>query len=307
MRIVPLLAVFVSAGAFAPLLADPADNNATYDPDATPRAYAEKPKTVVHQSADQIAAQRTEAQEKDNWLVRSYEEQLQARSLADGQSQSNNLYSEIASNPDLAKAAGIAPAAAPPAPAVTDLRTGSNASLTLRSGLPAPATTKTASTKTAGSTFNPVLAPIDSGEAAALHDLFSSMPAFSANNTSSLHDDPSAADPGALDTPGMTAAENDPTNRGKLDLALDPLPAETSDVEKPRHQLALAMPGMNRDADQAHQAQSTETLAPGQRKTTSPAPINPVLLRDPESATANMVPDPPPIRGQVGDPYDILR
>jgi hypothetical protein len=45
---------------------------------------------------------------------------------------------------------------------------------------------------------------------------------------------------------------------------------------------------------------------PGQRKTIAPLPVNPQLLK-PVDDTSAMVNDPSPIRGQVDDPYDILR
>src|ERR1700679_3857624 len=102
MRLAWPLAVFVLAGGVTLLRADPApdtDNPAAYDPDATPRAYTEKPKQGTHESADRMATQQARAQEKNDWLLRAYEEQLQARALADGQSQSNNLYNEITSDP----------------------------------------------------------------------------------------------------------------------------------------------------------------------------------------------------------------
>ena len=308
MRIVPPLAIFVLAGAATLLRADPApdtDNPAAYDPDATPRAYMEKPKQEKHQST---AADHAQTQEKNDWLLRAYEEQLQARSLADGQSQSNNLYNEITSDPQLAKAAGLTPITPTQLPAAANLRAGTgngSPGLTLRSDSPSPGSAKTNFAQSAGSTFNPVLAPLDQNEAAALHSLFTSLPVFS--NNASTPADPAAGDPGALDIPGMTAAESDPTKRADLDLDLDRLPGESDAVDQPQshHDLALAMP--MRDSAQAQKTQDAATLAPGQRKTAPPTPINPLLLKPVESDTAHMVPDPPPVRGQVDDPYDILR
>ena len=311
MRIVRPLAVFVLAGGVALLRADPApdpDNPTAYDPDATPRAYTEKAKPEMRQSADHVAGNHPQAQEKNDWLLRAYEEQLQARSLADGQSQSNNLYTEITSDPELAKAAGLTPVTPTQTPAAVNLRAGTSngsPSLTLRSDSPFPGSPKTGAATPAGSTFNPVLAPLDQNEAAALHSLFTSLPVFS--NNASTPADPDAGDPGALDIPGMTAAESDPAKRADLDLNLDRLPGESGagDQLQSSHDLALAMP--MRDSAQAQKTQEAATLAPGQRKTASPAPINPLLLKPVESDTAHMVPDPPPIRGRVDDPYDILR
>jgi hypothetical protein len=294
------------------LRADPpdTDNPAAYDPDATPRAYTEKPKPETRASDDHAAAERAQAQAKNDWLVPSYEEQLQARSLSDGQSQSNNLYNEITSDPELAKAAGLTPATPAAVPAATDLRAGTgngSPGLTLRSDISSPGLTGNDPSKPAGSTFNPALVPLDSSAAAALHDLFSSMPSLSATSASS-GPEPDATDPGALDTPGMTAAEIDPAKRAELDLTLDRLPGEApnaADRPEPQRDLALAMPV--HDADRVQKDQDDATLAPGQRKTAPPAPINPLLLKEPVSDTAHMVPEPPPIRGQVDDPYDILR
>ncbi len=311
MKIAWPLAAFVLAGGVTLLRADPAenDNPAAYDPDATPRAYTEKPKPAPHQSAEQAEAQSTQAKEKNDWLVRAYEQQLQARSLADGQPQSNNLYNQITSDPELAKAAGLNPTTTSGTPATSGLRagpSGGSPGLTLRNDVPSPGSAKAGAAKPAGSTFNPVLAPLDPSEAAALHSLFSSLPSFT--DTTSLHLNSDATDSGALDVPGMTAAESDPAKRADLDLTLAHLPGEADAADRPQqsHQnLALAMP--LRDSEQARTDQNAATVAPGQRKTAPPAPINPLLLKPVESDTAHMVPDPPPIRGQVADPYDILR
>jgi hypothetical protein len=309
MRLVRLLAVFALAEGVCALRAEPApdsDNPAAYDPDSTPRAYTEKPKQDTHPSADRVAAQQEQAQEKNDWLLRAYEEQLQARSLADGQSQSNNLYTEITSNPDLAKAAGLAPVTPAATPAAADLRAGTgngSPGLTLRSDSSSPGSTQNVSAKPPDSTFNPILAPLDSSEAEALHSLFTSLPVLSPDPASARLD-PDATDPGALDIPGMTAAESDPTKKADLDLTLDPLPGEQDAATRP-HDLALAMP--TRDSEQVQREQAAATLAPGQHKTAPPAPINPLLLKETPDDTSHMVPDPPPIRGQVDDPYDILR
>ncbi len=283
--------------------ADPPDteNPAAYDPDATPRAYTEKPRAETHQSSSTTPSDHTQTTAKNDWLLRSYEEQLQARALADGQSQNNNLYSEITSNPDLAKAAGITPAAPAATPAAADLRAspGSGSpTLTLRSDGLSAAPVKTDAVKSAGSTFNPVLAPLDPSEASALHSLFSSLSSLSA--PASVAPDLDSADPGALDIPGMTAAESDPAKRADLDLALDRETGAPNTAQPPRN-LALTLP--TRDADRVEKEQAQAT---GQRKTTTPAPINPLLLKNTESDTEHMVPDPPPIRARVDDPYDIL-
>jgi hypothetical protein len=303
MRIVRLLAVFALAGGTGALRADPpaADNPAAYDPDTTPRAYTDKARPEMHESSRSTDTTPAPAQKKNDWLLRSYEEQLQARALADGQPQSNNLYSEITSNPDLAKAAGMAPATPAPAPSAVDLRAGNgSATLSLRSDGLTSAPVKNDAVQSAGSTFNPVLAPLDPSEANALHSLFSSLSSLSVNPNAGL--DPGFSDPGALDVPGMTAAESDPEKRAELDLSLDHAPGEGTGAAKPQASLALALP-----ADDAGRAQKEQEQATGQRKTISPAPINPLLLKDTESDTAHMVPDPTPIRGRVDDPYDILR
>jgi hypothetical protein len=304
MRRVRLLAVFALAGGTGALRADPPDteNPAAYDPDATPRAYTEKPHAETHESAHSTATTQAPAPQKDDWLLRTYEEQLQARALADGQSQNNNLYNEITSNPDLARAAGIAPATPVPSAAAADLRAGiGSAPLALRSDAPAAGPVKADSVKSAGNVFNPVLAPLDPNEANALHSLFSSLSSFSA--TASATPDLESPDSSALDVPGMTAAESDPVKKAELDLTLDRAPDEATGTAKPQRDLALAMPA----DDAAHLQREQATTAPGQRKTTSPVPINPLLLKETESDTAHMVPDPPPIRARVDDPYDILR
>jgi hypothetical protein len=126
-----LAALLFGAGLF-PLPADD-DNPAANNPDATPRAYAETPR---RSSANSTAtAPRPASTANNDWLVRAYEEQLQARSLADGGNQNNNLYSEITSSEELARAAGLSPAQTVKPADAASLHTGSTGgtpSLTLR-------------------------------------------------------------------------------------------------------------------------------------------------------------------------------
>ena len=271
------------------------DSNFTIaDPDATPRAFTEPARKLAK-------TPRPSSATDSDWLLHGYEEQLQAHAAATGRSNDNNLYSEITADKDLAKAAGLSPTV-PGDDASDTLHTGAAngaPTLQLRTDAPAPAPGRTALSQMTGVNFKPFITPLNGGEMAGMQDFFSRLPA-------SLPDVRATPDTDALDMPGMVAAQSDPNQKQNLDLTLDPLPGESLAQEREHHDLALALPTAH-NSDRLQKQTDAALLAPGQRKTIAPVPISPLLLKQPESATAQMVNDPPPIRGQVNDPYDILR
>jgi hypothetical protein len=280
-----------------------------YEPGTDPRAEGESaPPPFTRQPTARV---KETAPQNNDWLLRGYEEQLQARALAGGQSQDNNLYVKLSSDKALAQASGLS-SPAPATPAGDTLRTGAvtgAAPLSLRTdatllpaGAPAPSQSSLAAST--GIQLKPLITPLGSSEVAGLHDLFARLPELS--NQALAVPAPAESDPGALDVPGMVAAESDPTKRANLDLALDPLPGETeSQAAANHHEFALNLPVAS-DAERIHTEQDTALLPPGKRKTVGPLPINPKLMK-PVSDTAEMVPEGSPIRGQVADPYDMLR
>ncbi len=308
-----LVAFFLFYGGVAVTIhADPdssADNEnpAAHDPDAVPRAaYVEAARALPHVQAKETRDASATREKDQNWLVQGYEQQMQARALEQG-NHDVNLYAELSDNKDLAKLAGLSNSNPMLAPA-TGLLTGpgtSSPTLSLRpdaslTSVKVPA----ASFTTSNPAFKPFITPLGETEAAGLHNFYSSIPALSATalpqTTSSAN-----ADPGALDIPGMTAAESDPTKRAELDLSLDSLPGNMSPGAKENQNLSLDLP-VATNTERLQKQSDTTLNTPGKRKTIAPLPINPRLLQ-PISDTAQMVPDPPPVRGQVDDPYDILR
>jgi hypothetical protein len=118
------------------------------------------------------------------------------------------------------------------------------------------------------------------------------------------------ADPGAMDIPGMTAAESTPAMREALDLPDDEGPGVLSAEEKDRHNLALELPQPPdaTNADRLEKLQNAALALPGQpliKK--APQAIEPFALKPTITPIPVMVPDPPPLRRQLADPYDILR
>jgi hypothetical protein len=305
------VSLFFGAGTALPLLADDAPTGETaYEPGTAPHAASPIPR---QESQGDQAAQEKERLDRDqqkDWLLRGYEEQLQARELANGQSQNNNLYAELTADKNLAKASGLTANTAP-APVTQNLRTtdAGASNLNLRTNVPvvaASAHTGDLAGKT-GLQFKPLITPLGSTEVAGLHDLFEKLPALAAQNAPGpVSSDPvEASDPGALDVPGMTAAESDPVKKADLDLGLDPLPGETASQERSHHDLSLELP-TSRNEEQVQQQQDTALLIPGKKKTVAPVAINPALLK-PVDDTSAMVPISSPGRGQVSDPFDILR
>jgi hypothetical protein len=305
--------VMARADAGSSSASDDADNPAAVDPDGVPRAFLPSHPAPRASDASVKAAQEKAEQDQD-WLLRGYEQQMQARALAQRQGgNDNNLYAKIAGDKDLAKMAGLTDANLTSAPPPENLLTspgGHQPTLSLRPDSTIsdskPATTKPFSTMI--SALAPLATPLSASEAAGFHDFYRSLPGFSSTTPVTPAPDSDLrlnSDPAALDIPGMTAAESDPTKRSEMDLSLDLLPGESPADHKADSNLTLDLPAAT-NAGRLQKQQDTAMDLPGKHRTVAPVPISPLLLK-PISDTAEMVPDPAPIRGQVGDPYDILR
>jgi hypothetical protein len=277
------------------------------------------PGEAARSKADKIAEKKKEEKRKadQDWLLRGYEQQLQARAVMSGQPDQTNLYTELTQNKELAKAAGLNPVTDPAKTEdveVDDLHTGLSAEKPLLSLRPdAALKAKTAAAHPNDVAFRPFITPFGATEAAGLHNFFSSVPALSTPIAPTWNTPPPSeaevhayTDPDALEVPGMTAAETNPTKGEDPALALDILPGERFAEDHPSHDLALELPESN-PAIRLQQQQDAELRAPGQKpRTAPPVPINPLLLKAPPDATAEMVPDTSPIRVHLDDPYDIL-
>ncbi len=269
------------------------------DPDAVPRAFAEPARRPSSQRPEDKA-------QNPDWLVHGYEQQMEAHAAA--QNRDGNLYAHLAEDKDLAKLAGLSNVDLSTQPAADLHASGNQPALSLRPD--APSDTPAPAPKMTGFSFKPLITPLSEAQTAGLPNFYASLSVKAATDPApapAVDAAPEPApDPGAMDVPGLTAAESDPNAKGNLDPSLDLLPGESPAEAHPPHDLTLELPPSS-NAERIQQQQNVALMAPGQKpKTIAPVPINPRLLT-PVDDTAAMVPDPSPVRGQVDDPNDVWR
>ncbi len=312
--------------------ADPSDDvpevnpYTQYDPDGVPLAVTQPhPKPLTQDQINEIRKEEQKAAFDKNWLLRNYEQQLQARAAKSPEDQSTNLYYQLSSNKELAKLAGLPALDSDSQEGAPPNRTGVAPSGQNSSVLrpDASAAVKRGS-PSLGHGFKPLITPLSAPDAAGLHNFYSSLPLLMASPISgSLPQTPrspqaaQSRDISDIETPGMVSAgKNPPTDTNIPDLTLDILPGES--IEQARaHQdsnnsleLPLAM-----DADQLHKEQAAALsvpTVPGVPKTTqtakpAPAPVKTVPINDedapmPVSKSIQIN----PVRAPIAKPYDIL-
>jgi hypothetical protein len=312
--------------------ADLSDPDANQDePGAEPEAFLHPKESPQVAAAENLLLKKNEKKEDDNrdWLVRGYEQQLQARAHAEGDPvDETNLYAELSGDKDLAKAAGISPTDYTSMVANVDLHTGesSNKSDALRPDPALNAGTPTAPAQ--APFFKPFLGPAATDETATVASPFAAPSPISApfaaplsfgsrstpDTTGTTSDDLSepannTANPSDMDIPGMTAAESSPATRESMDLTTeDLLPGEVAPPERPHHDLSLELPVAS-NADRLQKLQDAALSLPGQPEQAPKKPEAPSISEtppQPPSDTQDMVHDPTGIRIRVGDPFDIL-
>jgi len=292
-----------------------------YDPDGVP--YAATRPQDRELTPDEIAAiqkaQAKAALDKD-WLLRTYERQMQSHTGDAKNAQSSNLYYQISSNKDLAKLAGL--------PEIDSAEQEGTVPVPLSNSGPAKLHPISSPAITSLSPFHadlmkPLITPLGAPEAAGLHDFYSSFltDSIASPNTSNTPKKPRTprtedpTDPADIETPGMIAAEKDPLlDTNSTDLSLELLPGESVE-QATLHQdnnakLELPLP-MN--ATQLHREQAI-ALSPPQAPTAMPAttaittkPAKTGPLDDPEAPIpVSKEPQINPIRPAIGSPFDIL-
>ena len=296
---------------------DPTDPRLQYDADGVPLSVS-RPK-APQLTPDEVAAirkQQAQAASDKDWLLRNYEKQLRLNaSGASGDDQSGNLYDQLSSNKDLAKLAGL--------PDIDDggnptYRTGGAQPDRHATPLRSPAANPAKSLQ-GGSFLKPLITPLGAPDAAGLSNFYSSLGGAAAAPFAGTVPPPRAApvtaateDPADIDTPGMIAAEKNPSP-DTLDLSLNVLPGESIDHAR-AHQdddelLALPLP---QDADQLHHAETASLSPKGvtagpQAAATTPVPAKPIPVDD-EDAPVPVSKQPVinPVRAPIANPYDIL-
>jgi len=301
---------------------DPSDNpNLQCDPDGVPLSIT--PSQSQQPSEEELKAARqqeqTAALNKD-WLLRGYEQQLQAHAAANSpEDQNANLYYEISSNKDLARLAGL--------PAVdSDSQNGANAyrtgaapsdqgGVTLRSDT---SSTGPGNLSSQGNLLKPLITPLSAPDAEGLHNFYAPLsismasPLSGIPKTSPAPRTDQSEDSSDMETPGMVAAKKDPlTDSNALDLNLDTLPGETAEQARAHQEndsnLELPVP---MDADQLHKEQAATLSVPGGKKATPTpvtAPVKTAPTEDPDAPlTVDKALQINPVRAPIANPYDIL-
>ena len=321
---VSMLGLLLQAASAGTAWADPDEMNDPYsqlDPDGVPLAVTQGQANSKPTQADIDAMhkQQQQAAQNKDWLMRSYQQQMQMHSGAAVKDQSNDLYYQLSTNKELARLAGLPVIETDPA-LHTGVKPGPSET-NLRKDPTAEAATSVAQNNLS----KPLISPLSSS---AMTSISAPMPLAMPSPSSSLL--PAATAPTSqaqqvqeaadLDTPGMVAEKKDPlTDTSSSDLSLDILPGETAEQAR-QHQddnsnLQLSLP---MDADQLHKAQATAL--------NGPATLKPVLLTraktdqptpDPAKNSSENDPNAPipvseippinPVRAPIPGPFDILR
>ena len=314
-----LAATIVGLFAFADTAtADPSDSAPTdspytqYDPDGVPYAATrpQERKFTPEEIAAIQKAQEKAALDKD-WLLRTYERELQSHSRNSKSEQGTNLYYQLSTNKELAKLAGLpvidtgAPEGTVPLP---------------HSSTGQPALHPYSSSATTGLSPNhadllePLVTPLSAPEAAGLHDFYASFLPDTPVQKPSPPRANETPDPADIETPGMIAAEKNPlTDSTAPDLSLDLLPGETPDQARDHldenAKLELPLP-MN--ATQLHREQAatiSAPVAPTAQKmttgTTTPTKTEPIVDQE-APIPVSKEPQISPVRPAIANPFDIL-
>jgi hypothetical protein len=285
------------------------------DPDGVPLSVTRPQRGPSPSEAEAYRKIQERAAHDKDWLLRGYEQQLQARDKANAaKDQSANLYYQLSSNKELAKLAGLPDLDLNSPDNTTAYRTG-----VAPSGSSAALRPDTSSSTAIGhsSFFKPLITPLSAPGAAGMQNLYSSLPVSMAPPFSGAVS-PTATAPKAdqyqesldIQPPGMVAAKKDPLSSS--DLSLDILPGES--IEQARaHQnsskLELSLP---MDANQMHRAQAVTMSPPNAVKAAAPAPATvnavPVVPTEDPNAPLPTSKAPPinPVRAPISNPYDIL-
>ena len=328
MAILGLFVIALRASA-DPSASDPADNPyAPYtksDADGVPLSVTQPQSRRF--SPEEIRAIRKlqeQAALNKNWLLRTYEQQLQAHAAANSSGEQDaNLYYQLSSNKELAKLAGLPPLDIGTQDSKTPYRIGATPSdqpaVKLRGDA---SSTATGDSPSHGNLFKPLVTPLSAPEAAGLHNFYSS-PFLPFSTSASLPGSPpkpppapsadQSQDSSDIETPGMIAAEKNPlTDTSAPDLTLDVLPGESIEHAK-AHQdnnttlLELPLP---MDANQLHKAQALALSVPSlpnTAQTPAPAPVKAVPINDEDAPLpVSKIPQINPVRAPIANPYDIL-
>ena len=272
-------------------------------PDYVPDFLKDTKSGPTPEERDALQAAQQKAEENKDWLLRGFEQQLQSRENATGDNppqNGTNLLATLGADKDLAKAAGIRPIDLTAAPELNPL-TGEDEKKTKADLRSDPMLDPLASTDSrTAPLFQPLIIPLDSPTTSQVKTPYALPSPISSTSVSSplsfdlapgetAEDDAAQnvapSDPGAMDVPGMTAAESTPAMREALDLPGEQENDALSSEEKPHHDLALELPEApeTSNADRLQKIQNASLALPTQPLLHKAAPIviNPLSTKPP--------------------------
>lgn len=286
--------------------AQPVDSQ--LDPDGVPLSVTrvqQKQPTQAEIEAYRKQAEK-EAQNK-NWLLRTYQQQQQSK-----ESGNTGFYSQVTSNKELAKLAGLPETS----PNNNSLKTGATQSNgpTLRND---NSSQNSGKNPTANKLPRPLITPLSS---AATMTPYSAPPPLAATSAfgGSMYPASSNApwkspDRSVLDSPGAVSAIREPSAEiSSADLTLDMLPGESVDQARAHQDTFKAELSLPMDVEQLHQQQQAKRALPVGAKVATDKPVDDKPQQqtkpqdDPSAPTpVSQVPQINPVRAPIGNPFDF--
>jgi len=294
------------------------------DPDGIPLSVTHpQKKQLTNDELEAFQKLQTKAALDKDWLLRAYEQQRQLHTAERPSNESDDLYSQLSSNKELANLAGLPTLDSGPQEQTPGFRTGGTDSNRSGVALRADSAPTANGAQNHPLVFKPLITPLGAADAAGLHDFYATLPATASpsllpgSSTPEKVPEPEPReeqDPTAIETPGMIAAENDPLmDKGSSNLTLDMLAYDSlAQADLPHDntptpvKLELPLPT---NAALVHKAQEVALSVPGVVKPAAAAPVrvNPLLLQDPNEPTPiDKMPQPNLIHGPIADPRDIF-
>ncbi|HUB68290.1 MAG TPA: hypothetical protein VL981_12460 [Candidatus Methylacidiphilales bacterium] len=308
-------------------LPDPDVNSPTYDGSFYKVEPGNQP------TAAEIRAKKEAQDEENNWLIRGYEEQVQEKAAANGQTDStDDPYQQVLSDKDLAALAGLPPPSPSNPEDVTTLHVSTDPAkngpaLRLDSPQASPASQTSSqqdssqkdSSPARETGFKPLITPLSATDVAGLPNFYATLPGglspeALSNNSASESVSSTTDDPSFTDMPGLIAAKNQfKEGNTNYEITFDPLPDDFQDkkaaatLDKSDVTLTLPQPP---SGDAVKQAQRAILIATTGSATLPPAPPPKVVIHA-DPALTNPKPIAVPLivagRPQIQDPNDFFR
>jgi len=256
-------------------------------------------------------------QDKDkDWLLRNFEKVLSSSTSPSGE-KNTNIYFQIRDNKDLSKLAGFTSTD----PDQDTSQQASDQAASLRTGVTGPgaptlrldpSTQRSAAPLPLLSTLKPLISPMGAADVAGLHNFYAPLDLSGAGPKPAPVQtmDRGNGDSTALDTPGMTAIEDDPAmDKVPTDLSFDISSDGSLDKGPSADSEGKDALPLSTNLERLQKQDATALNVPGTEAKTAqatPTPINPVQIKLPaDLEPAKMIPQ-SPVHPAIADPHDIF-